>query len=99
MNSALISSPAGVMTVLIAVVAFWFWLERSSHWKIFEFLPPLIFIYASPVLLSNFGVIPFHSAAYDFLRQYGLPIFIVLMLIKVDVLGAIRIMGRLAVPS
>ena len=94
MNSALISSPAGVMTVLIAVVAFWFWLERSSHWKIFEFLPPLVFIYASPVLLSNFGVIPFHSAAYDFLRQYGLPIFIVLMLIKVDVLGAIRIMGK-----
>lgn len=94
MNSAIISSPAGVMTALIAVVAFWFWLERSTRWKIFEFLPPLIFIYASPVLLSNFGVIPFHNAAYDFLYQYGLPVFIVLMLIKVDVLGAIRIMGK-----
>lgn len=94
MDSPFISSPAGVMTVLIAVVAFWFWLERSTRWKIFEFLPPLIFIYASPVLLSNFGVIPFHNAAYDFLRQYGLPIFIVLMLMKVDVLSAIRIMGK-----
>lgn len=94
MNSTLITSPAGVMTVLIAVVAFWFWLERSTRWKIFDFLPPLVFIYASPVLLSNFGVIPFHNAAYDFLRQYGLPIFIVLMLIKVDVLGAVRIMGK-----
>lgn len=94
MNSTIISSPAGVMTVLISVVAFWFWLERSTRWKIFEFLPPLIFIYASPVLLSNFGVIPFHNAAYDFLYQYGLPIFIVMMLIKVDVVGAIRIMGK-----
>jgi uncharacterized membrane protein len=94
MNSSIISSPAGVMTVLISVVAFWFWLERSTRWKIFEFLPPLIFIYASPVLLSNFGVIPFHNAAYDFLYTYGLPIFIVMMLIKVDVLGAIRIMGK-----
>jgi len=94
MNLPFITTPAGVMTVLIAVVAFWFWLERSTRWKIFEFLPPLIFIYASPVLLSNFGVIPFHNAAYDFLRQYGLPIFIVLMLIKVDVIGAVRIMGK-----
>lgn len=92
--SAMISSPAGVMTVLIAVVCFWFWLEKKSQWKLFNYLPPLIFIYATPVFLSNFGLIPFSSEAYDFLRQYGLPIFIVLMLIKVDVVGAIRIMGK-----
>ena len=91
---SLVSSPVGVMTVLVAVVAFWFWLERSTRWKLFEFLPPLIFIYASPVLLSNFGVIPFESTAYDFLRHYGLPMFIVLMLIKVDVVSAVRIMGK-----
>lgn len=94
MNPAVISSPVGVMAVLVAVVAFWFWLEKKSQWKIFEFLPPLIFIYASPVLLSNSGLIPFKSEAYDFLRQFGLPIFIVLMLIKVDVLSAVRIMGK-----
>ena len=94
MTTSLITSPVGVMTVLIAVVTFWFWLERSTRWKLFEFLPPLIFIYASPVLLSNFGVIPYESAAYDFLRHYGLPIFIVLMLIKVDVISAVRIMGK-----
>lgn len=94
MNGALIASPAGVMTVLIAVVAFWFWLEKATRWRIFDFLPPLIFIYATPVLLSNTGLIPFRSEAYDFLRQYGLPIFIVLMLVKVDVLGAVRIMGK-----
>lgn len=94
MDNSLISSPVGVLTVLVAVVTFWFWLERKTHWKLFEFLPPLIFIYASPVLLSNLGVIPFKSEAYDFLRHYGLPMFIVLMLIKVDVLGAVRIMGK-----
>ncbi|MCP3977954.1 MAG: DUF819 family protein [bacterium] len=82
------------MTVLVAVVAFWFSLERFTKWKIFEFLPPLIFIYSSPVLLSNTGIIPYSSPAYDFLRQFGLPIFIVLMLIKVDVASAVRIMGK-----
>ena len=94
MTTSIVTSPIGVMTVLIAVVSFWFWLERSTRWKLFEFLPPLVFIYASPVLLSNFGVIPYESAAYDFLRHYGLPMFIVLMLIKVDVVSAVRIMGK-----
>ena len=94
MDTNIVSSPIGVMTVLIAVVTFWFWLERSTSWKLFEFLPPLVFIYATPVLLSNFGVIPYESAAYDFLRHYGLPMFIVLMLIKVDVVAAVRIMGK-----
>lgn len=94
MNSALISSPVGVMAVLVAVVSFWFWLEKKSNWKIFNYLPPLIFIYATPVLLSNTGFIPYDSAAYDFLRMYGLPVFICLMLLNVDVLGAVRIMGK-----
>jgi uncharacterized membrane protein len=94
MDSAVITSPAGVMTVLVAVVSFWFWLEKKSRWKLFNYLPPLIFIYATPVVLSNTGLIPYASAAYDFLRHYGLPIFICLMLIKVDVLGAARIMGK-----
>jgi uncharacterized membrane protein len=82
------------MTVLIALVAFWLWLERSTGWKLFAYLPPLVFIYATPVLLANFGLIPHESAAYDFLFAYGLPIFIVLMLIKVDVISAVRIMGK-----
>ncbi len=90
----MIESPVGVMAVLVAVVAFYFWLEKATRWKIFNYLPPLIWIYATPVLLSNLGLIPYESEAYDFLRLYGLPIFIVLMLIKVDVLGAVRIMGK-----
>lgn len=94
MDDALISSPVGVMAMLVAVVSFWFWLEKKSRWKLFDYLPPLIFIYATPVLLSNTGVIPHHSEAYDFLRHYGLPVFICLMLIKVDVMGAVRIMGK-----
>jgi uncharacterized membrane protein len=76
------------------VVSFWFWLEKKSNWKIFNYLPPLIFIYATPVLLSNTGLIPYESAAYDFLRIYGLPVFICLMLLNVDVVGAVRIMGK-----
>jgi len=93
-TAPLIQSPVGVLAVLVAVVSFWFWLEKRTRWKLFDYLPPLIFIYATPVLLSNTGVIPTRSEAYVFLHQYALPIFICLMLIKVDVLGAVRIMGK-----
>ena len=94
MSSPLVQSPVGVLAVLVAVVSFWFWLEKRTRWKLFEYLPPLIFIYATPVVLSNTGLIPTRSDAYDFLHHYALPIFICLMLIKVDVLGAVRIMGK-----
>ena len=94
MNETLFQSPLGVMTVLVAVAAFWFFLEQMTRWKIFNVFPPLLFIYATPILLSNTGIIPHDNAAYTFLRTYGLPVFIALMLIKVDVLGAIRIMGK-----
>ncbi|MDT8451015.1 MAG: DUF819 family protein [Wenzhouxiangellaceae bacterium] len=89
-----VASPLGVMTMLVAVSAFFFWLEQTSGWRIFNYLPPLLWIYATPIILSNTGVIPFSSEAYAGLRQYGLPLFIALMLIKVDVAGAVRIMGK-----
>ena len=89
-----ITSPVGVMTVLVGVAAFFFWIHRFTGWKLFDYIIPLIWIYATPILLSNLGLLPFQSPAYDLLRQVGLPLFIVLMLIKVDVLGAVRIMGK-----
>jgi uncharacterized membrane protein len=54
----------------------------------------LLFIYATPVFLNNFGAIPHESPVYDGLSNFALPAFIVLMLIKVDVPSAIRIMGK-----
>ena len=89
-----ISSPVGVMTMLVGVAAFFFWIHRATGWKLFDYIIPLIWIYATPILLSNLGLLPYQSPAYDLLRQFGLPMFIVLMLIKVDVLAAVRIMGK-----
>ena len=82
------------MTVLSAIAAFFFWFEKRSGWKLFNFFPPLIFIYAIPVILSNTGVIPSSSPVYDVMRSFGLPIFITLLLLAVNVGSAFRIMGR-----
>lgn len=90
----LISSPLGVLAVLIFVAAFFFMLEQTTKAKLFQYIPPLLFIYATPVFLNNFGVIPSKSPVYSGLSAFALPAFIVLMLIKVNVPAVIRVMGK-----
>lgn len=94
MNEVLIGSPGGVLAVLAAVAAVWFFIAQVTDWKLFQYVPPLIFIYATPVFLNNLGVIPTASPVYAGLSDYVLPAFIVLMLIKVDVSSAVRVMGK-----
>ena len=93
-TQALISSPVGVLAVLCLVAAFFFLLAQVSNARLFNYLPPLLFIYATPVFLNNFNVIPSNSIIYTGLSQFALPVFIVLMLIKVNVPAVIRVMGK-----
>ncbi|MBT8098674.1 MAG: DUF819 family protein, partial [Gammaproteobacteria bacterium] len=93
-SDALISSPLGVLAVLVFVAAFFFLIEQTSRAKLFQYIPPLLFIYATPVFLNNFGVIPSDSPIYSGLSQVALPVFIVLMLIKVNVPAVVRVMGK-----
>ena len=94
MEADLVSSPIGVLAVLAFVAAFFFAIEQSTQAKLFQYLPPLLFIYATPVFLNNFDVIPSESPVYSGLSAYVLPAFIVLMLIKVNVPAVVRVMGK-----
>lgn len=98
-TTALITSPIGVLAILALVAAFFFYLQKQTQARLFDFVPPLLFIYATPVLLSNVELsnttlIPSSSPIYSGLSQFVLPAFIVLMLIKVNVPAVVRIMGK-----
>lgn len=80
--------------MLCAVAAGWFYIAQVTGWKLFQYVPPLLFIYATPVLLNNTGIIPATSPVYAGLSDFVLPAFIVLMLIKVNLPAAVRIMGK-----
>lgn len=90
----LINSPVGVLAVLCAVAAFFFLLAGTTKAKLFQYIPPLLFIYATPVFLNNLDVIPSDSPVYSGLSSYLLPAFIVLMLIKVNIPAVVRVMGK-----
>ncbi len=94
MNEALVNDSLGIIFVLAANAALWFFLEKRYGWKLFNYIPPLLFIYLLPVGFSNSGLIPLKSPTYDWMGANVLPVFLVMMLLDVDVKATVRVMGR-----
>lgn len=94
MTEPLITSPTGVLTVLSGVCAFFFFLEEKTKSKLFNYLPPLVFIYAIPVILSNTNIMVKKGEVYDWFGSIVLPMFLVIMLLRVDIAATVKIMGR-----
>jgi uncharacterized membrane protein len=90
----MITSHAGVLAVLAGICAFYFYLQKKTGWKLFDYLPPLIFIYVTPVILANMDVIPTRSEVYGAIRELVLPMMLTLLLVKIDVGAAVRVMGK-----
>ena len=89
-----ISEPLAVLTVLTAVTAIFFWFEHRTKWKLFAYFPPLLFIYAIPLALSNTRVLVHESPVYDWMGETMLPFLLVVMLLKVDLVSTVRVMGK-----
>lgn len=94
LHDALIHTDAGILFALAGNAAFWFFLEKKTGWKLFNYVPPLIFIYLMPAVFSNLGLIPLKSGVYDWMGDNILPAFLVLLLLDVDVRATIKVMGR-----
>jgi uncharacterized membrane protein len=90
----MIDSQPGVLAALAGIAAFFFYLHQRTGWRLFDFFPPLLWIYATPVLLNNIGVLPSASPVYGALREIGLPFLITMMLLTVNVPAVVRVMGR-----
>jgi uncharacterized membrane protein len=94
MSETLISSPGSVLTVLSAICVFWFYVEQVTEWKLINYVPPLLFLYATPIILKNTGVTPASSVTYSGLSNYALPAFIVLLSLKVIVPTAVKVRAK-----
>ena len=87
----------GVMAVICMVPVFFLWLERKTRWKIFDFLPAIIWIFLTPIFLSNLNIIPRESAIYETFRSFAVPLFIVLMLLDINILQSMKVAWRGAI--
>ncbi len=87
----------GIMAVILMVPVIFIWLEKKTGWKVFNYLPAIIWIFLTPVFLSNFGVIPRESPVYDTFKQFAVPLFIVLMLLDINIKEAMKVAWRGAI--
>ena len=94
---ALVTDPGQVAALLAAVLAAVFALSRVPAFeRLFSVIPPVIWAYFVPMLLTTAGVTPPQSAAYDGFSYVLLPFALFLLMITIDV-GAILSLGRLAI--
>lgn len=82
-----------VLLALVGIPAFYFLLEHRTGWKLWSFLPPLLWIYATPLLLRIVGVLPEQSPIYGGLRAYLLPVFITLLVMTIDLRKVVATLG------
>lgn len=83
-----------VAFVLVAVPAFYFLAEHRTGWRIWSFLPPLLWIYATPLVLRVAGILPESSPLYTGIRAYVLPVFITLLVMTIDLRSVVGTLGR-----
>ncbi|NNF59665.1 MAG: DUF819 family protein [Rhodothermaceae bacterium] len=95
-SAALITEPTQVAALLASVLAAVFALSRVKAFeKMFELIPPVLWAYFVPMLLTTFGVTPEASAAYDWFGYVLLPLALFLLMLTID-LRAIASLGRMA---
>ena len=84
----------GVLAVITMIPVFFIWLEKRTKWKVFNILPAIIWIFLTPIFLSNLNVIPKSSDIYTTFRSFAVPMFIVLMLLDINIKQAIKVAWR-----
>jgi len=88
----LIQSSAGLLAVLLAVLAIIFAADRHPKiGKLFKIIPALVFCYFVPTLLSTYGVIPAEADLYKWVKNFVLPASLVLLTLSLDVRGILAL--------
>ena len=84
----------GVMTVITMIPVFFIWLEKKTKWKVFDILPAIIWIFLTPIFLSNLNVIPRSTPIYSTFRSFAIPMVIVLMLLDINIKEVLKVAWR-----
>ncbi len=95
-TTALITDPMGVFAFLAGLVALIFWVSELPRCKkLFEVVPPVIYVYFLPMLATTAGVTPAASPLYDWTVPYLLLFALLMLMVSVD-LGSVARLGLVA---
>lgn len=89
---AMVSDPAAILVVLLAVLAAIFWFgETRPGKKLFGIVPSIVFCYFLPTTLTTLGILPAESVLYEWIKSYLLPASLMLLILALDVPGIVRL--------
>jgi len=92
-----ITEPTTLFATLAAVLAGVFWLSTLKPLaKFFEIMPPVIWAYFAPMILTTIGITPSESTVYTWMSTYLLPFALFLLMLTTD-LPAILKLGKTAI--
>ncbi len=95
-TTALINEPMGVFAFLAALVALVFWVSELPRCKkLFEVVPPVIYVYFLPMLATTAGITPAASPLYEWTVPYLLLFALLMLMVSVD-LGSVARLGPVA---
>jgi uncharacterized membrane protein len=91
-HKIMVTDPAGVLAVLLAVLAAIFWFNETTPGKrLFKILPALLFCYFIPTTLSTLHIIPSESELYAWIKAFLLPASLLLLVLALDVPAVLRL--------
>ncbi len=89
---SMIESPAGLLAVLLTVLAVIFWTDgHPVLGRIFKVIPALVFCYFIPTTLTALNVIPAKSEFYAWVKDYVLLAALLLLTLSLDLPEIIRL--------
>lgn len=91
-QSPIVQHPAGILAVLLTVLAVIFWLAGHPVFgRLFKVIPALVFCYFVPAALATGGLIPVESELYSFVKTFVLPASLVLLILALDLRGIVKL--------
>ena len=68
--------------------------SHDKYGKIFKIVPPLVFAYFIPTILTAFDIIPSEAVIYKQIKTFVLPASLLLLTLAVDIKGIIRLEAK-----
>jgi len=93
-SQVLITHPYALLAIIMLIPVALINLANWTRWKLFDYLPPIIWIFVLPIFLSNLKIIPTESSTYDAFKAFAVPMFIILMLLDVDIRATMKVAMR-----
>ncbi|HJO95686.1 MAG TPA: DUF819 family protein [Victivallales bacterium] len=92
MGEAVINDSFGLLAILVVIPAIIFSLANNRMFsKFFTLVPPLVFAYFIPTILSTLNIIPSSASIYTDIKTFILPASLLLMTLAVDIKGILSL--------